>query len=183
MHQAGQALIHTRAACRNACAGDQRRHPGAMRLIEQIGPQLGLHDDQQPRPQTRKAATHAAGQIVRRIAHVEAWQQHAPTRAATRRGGGQRDLERGLTLTQRCDQDGGGLYLADRDRMHPDTAAGAWLAQPKARAAAAPVVARAQPTPQNDQARQWQCEIPQQRIEAARGRDRQRRWGDRHAGL
>jgi len=119
--------------------------------VQEIGPQLGLDHDQQARPQSRQAAADAARQIIGRKAHLHSGQQRTRPGPAGRRRAGQRDLQIRRALAQRGDQDGRNLHLADRHRMHPDATALTHRAETEARRAAAPILARAYRTPQQQQ--------------------------------
>jgi len=88
--QAAEASIARNRLRRQPRAGEHQGHAAAFALLEQIGPELGFHDDGEPRPDAVQESRDRTRRVVGQEAHIHAVaEQGSCARPSGRRGAGQ----------------------------------------------------------------------------------------------
>jgi hypothetical protein len=123
--QRPEAAPGTKGAGRHAAVDQNQLDAAAPRGGQQIGPELGLHDQAQVGSPVLEKPFHRRGLVDRRELMDHPGRQtlvHEPCRGNRPRG--QQELEIGPTRPQGLDQGQGGDRLAHAGGMKPDQAAG-----------------------------------------------------------
>ena len=126
--QQGHALCAAQRLGRQPRIGQHQRHARAPAARDQPGPDLGLHEHADPRAELRDEAARGARRVPG-LPDLQVARAQQPRALGPARGRAVREQQphAGQALAQRGDEHGRGPRLAQRDRMHPDPAAGRGL--------------------------------------------------------
>jgi len=117
----GKAPVPADRARRDARACQHQRHAAPAAFVVQIRPQFCFEDDRDTRPHASEESPHRSRQVVGHITHVrEACKQGTRALCPGRCHGRHDERYFGVPLTQRAYEGCRGLYLADRDSVHPE---------------------------------------------------------------
>ncbi len=162
--QAAEAPVSRDRLRRQPRAREHQRHGAAFALLEQIGPQLGFHDDGETRPNAVQEARDRTRCVIGEEAHVDAVAEQAlRARPAGRRGRGQHQRDVRIPRAQSAHQRRRRRHLSQADGMQPDR--GRVLgapAPPEALAQSLPITAITQSAPQHPRKREWHRAVNQQ---------------------
>lgn len=117
-----EAKVARQGAVRDAGVGEQEARAGTAGFAEQIGPDLGLHDNDKSRTEAPQHAAHGEAIIQRRIEDTigEPGELFLAESAPGKGRCGNVDWNAGQERTEAAEQDRGGDRLADADGMQPD---------------------------------------------------------------
>ena len=142
---------------RQARIGEHHGHVSAPALVEQVGPQFGLHDEAQAWSNSRQEAAYRSRRIVGQEAHIDVVaEQRQRARPARRCRGGQDEGHRRMARAQLANQRCRCAHFAEGHRMQPEAhrcARGAARGRPPTEALeqTGPMAAIAQATAQRRQ--------------------------------
>ncbi|MNN05190.1 hypothetical protein D3C81_1179430 [compost metagenome] len=167
--RAAEARCPPITARRQPGIDQEQRHAHPARDVDQVGPDLGLHDQPRLGPEVGQEAAHQRRHVVRQVALLHARVvaiELLTGLAAGRRHVGQQNTMTGIRGQQRVEQRLRGARLADGHRMDPEPRPAG--RQPAISAKPLPDVAAiagflARP-PDQAQQRQWEDHPPQQRV-------------------
>ena len=119
--QRAEAPIARHRSFREARAREHHRHAAPPAFLEQIRPQLRLHDDCQARTYSRQESRRRSRRIVRHEANVDlARKQLLRSLPPGLRRGAQHQRNLRIAGPQRANQRRRGGYLAERYRVQPN---------------------------------------------------------------
>ena len=117
--QSAYPTIALRRRRRQPRIGENQRNPRGAAAVKQVGPDLGLHDDDRAGPHPPEKTPHRTGQIIGRIDMKDLVRQLLPHPLRTGHGSGSHQHRHLPVLPQPGDQRQGRLHLAHGHRMHP----------------------------------------------------------------
>ena len=121
LHEGAYQPVARIGPLRQAPVDDGRLHAAHAALVQQVGPDLGLHHDEQPRPDQVERAADEDRKIEGEVEHFIHF-LHVPSRDRLPRHGGrrQKDPEPWVTRTQVARQWPCREHFSDRDGVYPD---------------------------------------------------------------
>ena len=147
-------------------------------LLQQVGPQFGLHDDGHSRPDSRQESAYRSRRIVGQEAHVDVVaEQRQRARPARRRRGGQHEGHRGMARAQLTNQRRRSAHFAQGHRMQPDARRVTGRRTPsEALARIRPIASIAQAAPEHDRKRRRGQQDHQRAVNASQEQWPQGQW-------
>lgn len=121
-----EAQVAGQGAVRDAGVGEQEARARAAGFAEQIGPDLGLHHDEERRAEAAQDAAHGEAVVERRVEDGvgQAGQPFLAESAAGESCCRDVDGNAGQKRAEAAEEDGGGERFSDADGMQPDGAGG-----------------------------------------------------------
>lgn len=121
-----EAEVAGKGAVGEAGVDDEDERAGAAGFAEEVGPDFGLHDDEQRGAEAAEDAANGEAVIQRDIKDCvgEADKFFFAEGAAGEGGCGDEDGDAGQEGAEAAEEDGGGEGLADADGVQPDGAGG-----------------------------------------------------------
>ena len=119
--EAARLPVARERARRDAAVHERDARAAPTRLVDEVGPQLRLDEDEQRRVQDVESPAHRVREVEGRVEQpVDAADALLGHRVAGHRGRGEEDAVPREALAQRGDQGPGGQDLADGDGVDPD---------------------------------------------------------------